>query len=392
VRAEVVAVLEEALRMLPESDSAVRAILLVKLAIEVYFEEEHLDRCRALHEEGLAMARRVGDPHALAYTLGFSPIVSPLVDTEAHTKRADEAIAIAHAANDARAIQDARLILMWSLVETGDMVRFDRELDAARELAERVRVPGYAWFVPLWRATREIMAGHLAQGEELALEAVTIGQGANDPAVMQMFGVQFYAIRIEQGRGMELEAGVRSLVEQFPAIPAWRTALALVLSELGRPDEARDELRVVLKDGVENVRGDGNWAIALGILADTWDSLDDDDPQQRVAYELLLPFRHRFVAIGWAADAYGSVERLLGVFAGRLGMWDAMADHFRAGIEADTRTGGLRMASRAHWQWAKALLRRGDTEGARETARRGLALAEQMELPLLTERLRVLSE
>jgi hypothetical protein len=391
VRADVVAVLEEALKLLPDTDSAVRAIVLVKLAIEVYFEES-LDRCRALHEEGLAMARRVGDPHALALALGFSPIVNPLVDTEAHTQRADEAIAIAQAANDARGIQSGRMILMWSLVETGDMGRFDRELDAARELAEVVRVPGYAWYVPLWRATRAIMAGRLSRGEELALEAVTIGQAVDDPAVMQMFGVQFYALRIEQGRALELEAGVRSLVEQYPAIPAWRTALALVLCELDQPDEARDELRVVLEQGVENFRRDGNWAIAMGILTDTWDSLDDDDPQQRVAYELLLPFRHRFVAIGWAADAYGSVERLLGILAGRLGMWDEMADHFRAGIEADTRGGGLRMAARAHWQWAKALQRRGDVDGARETARRGLVLAEQMELPLLTQRLRALSE
>ena len=34
---------------------------------------------------------------------------------------------------------------------------------------------------------------------------------------------------------------MRGFIELYPAIPAWRGALALLLVELGRPDEARAE-------------------------------------------------------------------------------------------------------------------------------------------------------
>ena len=47
-----------------------------------------------------------------------------------------------------------------------------------------------------------------------------------------------FNIRREQGRLAEVEGAVRGFIELYP-YSAWRGALALLLIELGRPDEAR---------------------------------------------------------------------------------------------------------------------------------------------------------
>ncbi len=385
VRPDVIALLEDAVDRLPEDDSATRARVLVKLAMESYFGVDP-DRVRQLHESGLAMARRVGDPGALSFALMFFPNYFPLGNTEAWAERAAEGIALGTAANDAVAIQNCRMPLMINLVELGDMAQYDEELAAAEELADRVRVASYSWYVPLWHATRAIMRGEISRGEELAVRALTLGQEADDPGALQMFGVQVFALRREQGRIAEVEGGVRAMVTDYPLVPAWHVAVAGVLAETGRFEEAREELEVVLGPGVENFPADGNWGISLALLADVWDQLGEPDPRQQDAYDLLLPFQHRFVTVGWAADAFGSVHRPLGVLAALLGRHDAADAHFTAAIAADLAIDGVRAALRGKWQLAKMLLRRdGPGDRARADALIDDGLAGCGELVRLSE-------
>ena len=47
---------------------------------------------------------------------------------------------------------------------------------------------------------------------------------------------------------------MRGFIELYPAIPAWRCALALLLVELGRPDEARAEFEAVAAAGFDASR------------------------------------------------------------------------------------------------------------------------------------------
>ena len=50
-----------------------------------------------------------------------------------------------------------------------------------------------------------------------------------------------FNIRREQGRLAEVEPSVRRFIDLYPMLKAWRAALALLLIELGRVDEARAE-------------------------------------------------------------------------------------------------------------------------------------------------------
>jgi tetratricopeptide (TPR) repeat protein len=387
VRPEGIVVLEEALERLAPGDSATRSRVMTKLAQEAYFADD-LDHVRTLHSESIDMARRLGDPGAIAYALGFFANYAPLENPEEWGANAREAIVLGERARDAAAIQNARMALMWNLVEMGAMDEFDRELEAAEVLATAVHLPVYAWYVPLWKSTRATMRGQISLAESYAVESLTMGSGSDELNALQMFGVQLFAIRREQGRTAELDDGIRGMIAQYPMAPAWRAGLALSLAERGEFDTAASELDVFIHDGVDNFRRDGNWAIAQALVVDTWELLGDHNAQTPIAYEVLKPFAHRFISVGWAADAYGSVERLLGVLAGLLERWDEAEAHFLAGFEADGRTGGIRGLVRGHLQLARMYQRRGadgDADKAGEVARAGLEAAAGIDLPVLTQ-------
>jgi tetratricopeptide (TPR) repeat protein len=389
VRPDGIALLEEALERISPDDSPIRSRLMTKLAIEAYFAED-LERVQELHRESIAMARRLDDPGALAFALGFFANYAPLENSEEWGANAAEAIVLAEQARDAAAIQFARMALMWNLAEMGKMDEFDRELEAAEALASAVHLPVYAWYVPLWKATRATMRGHISLGEAYAIEALTMGSGSDELNALQMFGVQLFALRREQGRTVELDDGIRGMIAQYPFAPAWRGGLALSLAERGELDAARDELDQFIHDGVDNFRRDGNWAIAQALVVDTWELLGDHNAQLEIAYGVLRPFAHRFISVGWAADAYGSVERCLGVLAGLLERWDDAEAHFRNGFEADRRSDGVRGVARGHLQLARMYQRRGaagDELKAAEVAGAGLAAAENTELTVLVQRL-----
>src|SRR5262249_60283410 len=91
-----------------------------------------------------------------------------------------------------------------------------------------------AWYGAVVRAMRVSLAGDFAEAERLIAQALNLGSQAQIPDAFQSFGVQLAFVRREQGRFEELEAPLRGLVEQYPATPAWRTALAILYAEAGR--------------------------------------------------------------------------------------------------------------------------------------------------------------
>src|SRR4029079_9805465 len=81
-----------------------------------------------------------------------------------------------------------------------------------------------------------------------------------------------FNIRREQGRLVEVEPALRRFIDIYPMLQAWRAALALLLVELGRLDEARAEFETVAADELPR---DANWLIAVTLLAEVCGALGD---------------------------------------------------------------------------------------------------------------------
>src|SRR3954466_12970520 len=166
-----------------------------------------------------------------------------------------------------------------------------------------------------------------------------------------------FNIRREQGRLAEVEGAVRGFIELYPAIPAWKSALALLLVELGRPEEARAEFEALAEGGFESFPRDAHWLIAITLLAEVGGALGDAERAAGL-YRMLEPYAGRNVVVGRNATNNGSASRLLGILACARGEYDLAERHFNDAQVMHARMGARPWHARTQAAYAEMLLER----------------------------------
>ena len=205
---------------------------------------------------------------------------------------------------------------------------------------------------------------------------------------MQAFGAQLYALRREQGRLAEVEAAATGFIQQYPAVPAWRAAVALIHVDLGKEEDARREFEPLAKDDFAVFPRDGVWPISMAILAELAVYLNDRE-RAAALYEHLRPRAELTIVVGGLVDCYGSASRYLGLLAGALGRWEDAERHFEDAIEAHQRMGTRRWTGWGQYQYADMLLRRdgaGDRKKALSLLSQALDTAQELGMKALLER------
>jgi hypothetical protein len=138
---EMIALLHRALTLLPAEDSAARARLEAFLALDALYSIPDAER-REMADRALAMARRVGDPVALASVLSAHSWTA--MGPERRRERlalADEIVSVAPRASP-YAECEGHIFRFVALVESGDIHGADAALAAARSAA---RAPIANW-------------------------------------------------------------------------------------------------------------------------------------------------------------------------------------------------------------------------------------------------------
>jgi len=384
----VVSVLQEALAALPEEDSALRARLTGRLGRELYFRS--LEENGRLTNEGVAMARRVGDKQALAEAL-WNRLwggTNMLVGAAERLPLAKEMVALAEEANDRQMAITGRWSIIANTIILGDMAAANELIDDLNRATEESRMPVFAWQLLLLRGMQAMFSGTMSEAEERAQAALAMGQRATPEIAMQMFGAQIYAIRREQGRLAEMEAGIKGFAQMYPAVPSWRTALGFGYAELGMIEEARAELDTLAKDDFAIFPRDGNWPIGMALLAETAATVGDKE-RAAYLYDQLLPVADKCILVGAAVDCYGPTHRLLGRLATTLERWEDAERHFEDAMAMNARMGAGRFAGWAFHQYAEMLVRRdglGDREKALSLLSQALSVAERLGMTALLER------
>ena len=226
--------------------------------------------------------------------------------------------------------------LVVDLLEHGERDAVDAQIAAFSAGAEQLRQPLYIWHATVWRSMSALLDGRLDDADELAAEAVAAGAPGESVTAPMYYAVQLLAIRREQARMGELESAARQMVESNPDRPAWRAALANVLLETGRLDQASEQLAQLAANGFTDVPLDGDWMTTITLLSDLSAGLGDAS-SAAILYELLTPFAKLNVVIGLAALCLGSAARYLGKLAVTLGEEKAAGDHFETALEANAR-------------------------------------------------------
>ena len=165
--------------------------------------------------------------------------------------------------------------LVVDLLEQGNPEAVDAQIEAFSEGADLLRQPLFLWQAAVWRAMRALLAGQLDRADELAAAALSAGSRGDLVTAPQYYAMQLLALRREQGRIGELEQPAREMIRRSPGIVAWNAALATLLLETGREAEARAEFEAVAANDFTDIPGDGDWLIAITLLADLSAGLGD---------------------------------------------------------------------------------------------------------------------
>ena len=370
--------LEEALDGLPPDGSALRARLLVRLAVALYYSEQ-AQRREDLVQEALGIARGLDDPPTLAYVLDQGHIATNGPDTaERGLAWAQELFALADAAGDPELSVRARSWQIDLLLELDDLAGADMAIEALDRIATDSRDPRARAYIPLHRARRAMIAGHLDDTEVLIHEGIQLGWSLQDSTVPILAGAQLFWLRMGQGRLREIEDAVRQFADQLPAMPAWRVALAMLYMHTGRPAEARREYDRLAERDFATIPRDNVWSISIAMLAELSETFRDAE-RSIVLEELLAPLDGRNVVTPTGIFA-GPVRRYLALTAAARGDQDAALARLAEARVACERMGYKPMLAVLDVDEARMLARRnrpGDVEqraraaAARAPARRG---------------------
>jgi DNA-binding SARP family transcriptional activator/tetratricopeptide (TPR) repeat protein len=384
---ELIGLLTEALAALPEEQTALRARLLARLAMALYFAVPLSERAR-LSDQALQLARASGDSTALAAALNARYFASwgPAL---AGRRMAAAAELLEHAEGmaDRGLILDALVWLSWELLERGDWSEADALLARHAAVADQLRHPLHRSYAATWRATRATLDGRFADAEVAAHRAFVLGQHLTELAYPR-FNLQRFLILREQGRLEELQPDIDATARANPHLPGWQTVAALARLDQGDPTPGREVLARF--SATRSVPPDGNWLFGTAQLAELACELDDRDAAAAL-YEQLLPFDGRCAVARFAPGCVGAVARHLGLLSTLREDWTRAAEHFAAAQDMHDRLGARPLSAWTHYDTARMLQARagtGDWERVEAALRAARATAVALGMNRLVERIR----
>jgi tetratricopeptide (TPR) repeat protein len=379
---ETIAELEQALAALPDDDSSLRARLLGRLAVAVYWSASD-ERRVELSDEAVAMARRIGDRLALLRVLVSRMFA--LWGREALDERLADATEVLELAEELGRPDDAleaRFHRVICFMTIGDIAAVDEEIATYRRVADELRQPHYRWYGMALAAMRAIVDGRFAEGERLAHEALAIGEAIQEPAAAPIFGGQLLAAWRAQGRFVEFDELMVAIRDLTPTLPATTAPRAWAAAQLGRSDEARSLFDALAATSFELPR-DVAWNPAMALLCETCAILRDASAAAALD-ELIRPYSGQYCVSG--PHAWGPVDYSRGLLARTRGDIDAALAHFEAALQLATAMGARPDTARIQHESAVTLLQRdapGDRDKAATLLREALATANELGMATL---------
>jgi DNA-binding CsgD family transcriptional regulator len=352
-----------------------------------------MDAAEAVEAQAVAMARRIGDPTTLAAALKarFYTRWRP-EQIRLRLAAATELIGLSEAADEREAALNAYGWRLFDLMELGDVEGADRELAVQTQLAEELRQPFYLYINVTFRAMRAIFAGHFEAGQQLAQDALAIGQRLRGQDALGLFGVQMFTLSREQGRLQEVAPIVKSFVQRYPEASTWRPGLAVIYSELALEQEAHAEFEQLAANDFADIPRDARWVMCMAYLAEVCAFLGD---ARRAAtlYRFLTPHDGYNLLVGPTAACFGVAVRYLGLLAATMRRWDEAQRHFEDALAMNARMGAKPWLAHTPYAYAAMLPARGqagDHERAMFLLDEAVVLSRELGMRALEARVAVL--
>lgn len=355
-------------------------------ALELFWGDAQ-DRRVKLCDQGLAIARELGDPRVLAHVLYSSSYVVDVAQIDRLDRAMAEASEIIKVASgiDDSLVCGALCSRAVAYVCNGDIATGERDLADAELLAERLRIPQLIARTKVLRASQTLLLGHLAEAEVLladweaygAREGILTGAGAA--------GIR-YRLQYERGELAALEPILLEMVATQPAVPIWRMALSGVYLQTGRPELAKPHVDAVAADDFAIVPRNAAFLLTCSSVARIAGQVGSLDAAE-AAYRHAAPFDATFPFSGFGYEYPVGIG--VGAAATSLGRYDKAEQHYGKALALCERAGATTYLAATQLHWAEMLVKRneaGDAARAREFAEAALATAERLGLAYVRKR------
>jgi hypothetical protein len=181
---------------------------------------------------------------------------------------------------------------------------------------------------------------------------------------------------------------VQDFAERYTALPAWRSARALLAIGFGAEADARRELEHLAAHDFSDIPRDASWMITMTNLAQVCAALRDRPRAERL-YQLLFPCAELCVIVPPALLCLGFVSRFLGRLAATLSRWEEAEAHFVAALRRHQQLEARPLIALTQQYYAVMLLARqqpGDWEQGMALLDQVLVTAQELGLDRLAER------
>jgi predicted ATPase/DNA-binding SARP family transcriptional activator len=351
--------IEQAIESQPPGHTAVLAELLAALASELEWADDG-DRRFALSDRALAIARDVGDLHALAQVLSLRALTIAAPDTLAERRaNCDELLTVADEVGDPALNFQAAWSRSSTSVELGDCGAVDETVVLASSLADELRRPTFRWQASFMRAAHAILRGELEEAEQLALETLALGQDADQSVEAFLFyNEQMLEIRRWQDRLPEMIDPLREFAGN--AASDFGFALTRYIYDAGDTEYAAACYETIFTEFRIPPRRDLLAATTVCNLAYLAARLGDLR-RAGTLYEAIRPYASAFASTT-VAKPVG--EHFLGLLAAAQNDVEGAEAHFSLALEAHERAGAPLLAAETCLEWARVL------DAATQTPRR----------------------
>jgi tetratricopeptide (TPR) repeat protein len=240
----------------------------------------------------------------------------------------------------------------------------------------------HAYFV----TGRLLLAGRATEAEKANERLLELGTAGDIPEAMAIFGALLYAIRSHQGRLSEIADLFVDAARNNPSIPQLRSAATLLLSEVGRIDEACERLAAEKANGFDYPY-DMLWLAAMANVTDAAATVKDR-PAAQALCERLAPFAAHVIS---PAGIYvmGAIARPLARAAALLADYDQAERWFEMAHDIHGRLQApfwIALGQLDHADLCLVRRAEGDVARARELASAAAATSSEYECAHLTER------
>jgi tetratricopeptide (TPR) repeat protein len=388
-----IGLLEEALGLLPDQDSPLRAMVLARLASELSWRKQP-ERQAALSIGALEMARRLGDTKAMNTAVSALRLAQWSPDNlDQRLESSTEMAALAAQSADREIEITARLWRMSDLFEAGEAEAADVEMNICIPLAQEFQHPFYLWRAEIMRAMRAVTRGHFQEALRIGTEARAAGDRSDPDTAAALYMTLVYGVYRELGRLAEVEAPWARLAVKVPA-PVLAIGQGQVYLQGGKPDQALEVYQRFRGNDFQDIPRDVYWLTAIALVAELSVEFEDGDGQAIIA-DLLRPHAHQCIIVGTRASLWwGSIAHYLGQVLTPMGELDEADTAFQTASVVHERFGAAPLLARTNLEHARMLVARagnGDREDAKRLLSEVVPVADELGMSLVLRDARELS-